>query len=596
MQKNPPVQPEKKLAAPDPAALYLSPYMVEDGCLYMQHTSRQDMSKRKLCNFTAQITTQITRTDGIESRVYVRIKGTHCSGRELPEVEIPFSELQSFGWLHDHWGVDCMLSVGNNTRDHVRFAFQQTAVNAEQRMEYARTGWEKIDGAWEYLMPGDEKNTVTLPSKLSGYSLSKMCSDEDAAILACMLSSAIVPKEILFPLLAYTFLSPLIEFLRRAGCVPKFVVFLQGKTGSRKSTLAALVLSFFGRFTSTELPLSFRDTANSITHNAYALKDTLTCIDDFHPAGSLEEKKLADTAQAIMRSYGDRQGRGRLRADSTPMESRAPMGNAIITGEYPPDIGESGTARYLTLELREQDVDLDELSYYQEQARNGVLQNCMYGFIQFLKENFLQDAETEAKFIQTLQSVFESCRADFQRRSIHCHGRVPEMVAHLELAMKLMLMFLESRGVITNERSGQLSSEFCHLLYESARSQAERITQDKPTHLFLRKLFSLVDGGQYVILHRRDYQYRSANCLGYQDENYFYLYKDSAHKAVKKLCEDQGEHFSVSANALVKSLAEEGISERDGSKNTKKLTLGNTAPRMIWIPKRSLSTILEEVA
>lgn len=51
---------------------------------------------------------------------------------------------------------------------------------------------------------------------------------------------------------------------REAGCEPKFVLFLLGKTGSRKSTLAALTLSFFGRFTASELPLSFRDTSNSM--------------------------------------------------------------------------------------------------------------------------------------------------------------------------------------------------------------------------------------------------------------------------------------------------------------------------------------------
>ena len=113
-------------------------------------------------------------------------------------------------------------------------------------------------------------------------------------------------------------------FLKLAGCEPKFVLFLVGKTGSRKSTLAALMLSFFGKFTASELPLSFRDTANSILHHSFALKDVLTCIDDYHPAGRQEEQKLTATAQSIMRAYGDRAGKGRLRADASPMESRPP--------------------------------------------------------------------------------------------------------------------------------------------------------------------------------------------------------------------------------------------------------------------------------
>ena len=58
--------------------------------------------------------------------------------------------------------------------------------------------------------------------------------------------------------------------------------------------------------------MSFHDTANSILSNIYHLKDVLTCIDDFHPAGRYQEKEMRSIAQNISRYYGDRIGRGRL--------------------------------------------------------------------------------------------------------------------------------------------------------------------------------------------------------------------------------------------------------------------------------------------
>ena len=82
-----------------------------------------------------------------------------------------------------------------------------------------------------------------------------------------------------------------------------------------------------------------------------------------------------------MRAYGDRTGRGRLRADSSPMEARPPQGNAILTGEFPPDIGESGTARYFSLELHDGDVDLEDLTVFQNEASKGALQRCMFSFV-----------------------------------------------------------------------------------------------------------------------------------------------------------------------------------------------------------------------
>ena len=214
-------------------------------------------------------------------------------------------------------------------------------------------------------------------------------------------------------LLAFTFLTPLIEFLRQAQCMPKFVLNIIGSTGTRKSTMAALFLCFFGIFNAGNLPMSFRDTANSIIQNAFALKDVLTCIDDFHPCGRDDERKLTATMQALVRSYGDRTGRGRLRKDSSPMESRPPLGNAIVTSEYPPDIGESGTARYFLLELKDGDVNLDILSSFQQYAEQGIFRRAMFGYTEWIRKKFLQAEKIEEGFVRTLKESFAVYRSDF---------------------------------------------------------------------------------------------------------------------------------------------------------------------------------------
>ena len=108
-------------------------------------------------------------------------------------------------------------------------------------------------------------------------------------------------------------------------------------------------------------------------YNSFSLKDVLTCMDDFYPSGRKEIAKLTETAQLIMRGYGDRIGRGKLKSDSTPMESRSPQGNAIITAEQAPHIGESGMARYFCLELRDGMIDLNNLFKFQREAENCTL-------------------------------------------------------------------------------------------------------------------------------------------------------------------------------------------------------------------------------
>ena len=148
------------------------------------------------------------------------------------------------------------------------------------------------------------------------------------------------------------------------------------------------------------------------------------------------------------------------------------------------------------------------------------------------------------------------------------------------------------------ENCAEIQQQFKDILYRLAARQAENIEQDKPTHIFIRKLYALIQSGQAVVRKRNQYapgDYCPPNFIGYEDENYYYLLKDAVHRQVRKLCEDQGESFSITALALTKALAEEGLSLRDGTKNTRKLDLGGTAPRMIWLRKDKAQAIHDEV-
>ena len=290
--------------------LYSKPYCIKDRCLcVVRQAANGKAYTERLCNFIPWISNEIMSDDGAVVTRRLCVHGIHADGRCLSEVEISSDELTTLNWVVEKWGADCIIDVGRNAKENIRYALQTTAVNAEKKNVYSVTGWKQIDGEWRYLMPGGEDITVRLVGKLKAYSMPEEYRLDDIARVRDMLESQLATKPVLYPLLAYTFLSPLNEFLRQAGCEPKFVFMLLGKTGTRKSTLAALFLSFFGRFNASELPLSFRDTANSIIMNTFALKDVLTCIDDFHPSGRKDEVALTSTAQSVMRAYGDRTGR-----------------------------------------------------------------------------------------------------------------------------------------------------------------------------------------------------------------------------------------------------------------------------------------------
>ncbi len=573
---------------------YAQKYHVKGNRLYEIMAGKNGTYERLLCNFAPEIVCEITVDDGTVNTTYVRLRGVHESGHTLPEIEIPAADLASFNWMAERWGMDCILEVGKTVKDCVRHAIQTTAAHAEKKTVFAVTGWKKIAEDWYYLMPGDDNHTVDLHGKLRGYGMERKYDSLDIQTAACMLRMMPVPEEVMFPLLAFTFLSPLNHFLKEAGCEPKFVMLLSGKTGSRKSTLAALMLSFFGKFTASELPLSFRDTANSILYNAFALKDVLTVIDDLHPSSRMEEQKMNGTAQAIMRAYGDRTGKGRLCADSSPMESRPPQGNAIVTAEFTPDIGESGTARYFALELKESDVDLETLSAYQREAANGTLQRCMFAYTEWIKKTFLCTEEAKQEFVRFLNSRFLFCRDEFRKSGIHCHGRVPEAVAHLQMGMDFFLLFLKEKQVMDEESCAEIQQRFKDILYRLAARQAENIDQDKPTHLFIRKLFSLLESEKVCLLNRNDvHEFIPNHCVGYEDEAWFYLHTDIAHRMVRKLCDEQGESFAVTSKGLLKALAEEGLIKTSAGQNTVSIRIHEKSRRVMCLDKHKAKMIAD---
>ena len=570
------------------------PFEIRDNCLYVTTVSKRGSSTTKVCNFVPRIVSEKTVDDGAVTEKTLVLSGIHADGSTLPPVEVNGADLSNFNWLLDKWGAKCIIEVGQRCKDYLRYYILTTSDSAEQLTEYHVTGWKKIDGEWHFLLPGDDSLNVTLKGKLRYYCGERNWSKTDLHTAKLLYTMPPARKEIIHPLLAFAFLTPLNEFLRQAGCMPKFTLFLTGRTGTRKSTIAALILSFFGTFTSTDLPMSFQDTANSITANAFTLKDVLTCIDDFYPSDNAEMKKLNTTAQKIMRAYGDRTGRGRMRADCTLMENRPPQGNAIITGELRPDVGESGIARYFPLELKDGDVNLAYLTDYQEEAAQGVYRRTMYAYTEWLKRRFICDDDHEEKFVKRLRELYDFYRSDFLSHGVKCHGRLPEIVACLMIGMRFFLYFLKENGVIFQDEKDEEIKNFSDLLLRVAAQQAVDIEYEKPANIFVRKLYALMESGDVVLKKKGSHgDYTPSFFSGIVNSDYLMIHLDSVFPLIKKLCSDSGEAFPYTKNSIMKALVEEGIAEPGRQSTTRVTKIQNFSMRLLYLRKDKTDAIAE---
>ncbi|OPX90383.1 MAG: hypothetical protein A4E53_01039 [Pelotomaculum sp. PtaB.Bin104] len=508
-----------------------------------------------ICNFLAKAVKETTRDDGLEQKKSFRIAGVLAGGIPLPEIEVSAKDFSGMGWIAPGWGLCPNIEPGSGTKDRVRHAIQSIAYGIEKETVYTHLGWRKIGGKWAYLHSSGAIGTANIiidvsESKLERYELPAQTGDLVEAIKISLNLLRVAPLEVSIPLFAYTYLAPLCEPLQLAGYEPSFLVWLFGESGSMKSTLAALFLCHFGKFSRTSLPASFRDTINALEKKAFLVKDSLLVIDDFHPVPNpMEAKKMAQTAQRLLRGYGDRVGKARMNSDLTSRAAYAPRGLGMITGEDTPDLGRSATARYLGVELKKSTIDIQLLS--ETQSNTEKLAQAMRGYIEWLAHELDELPEMLGKwFVSNRQKAV----------SENQHGRLPEIVAWLYLGFTMALNFAEQTGALEREEKNKMLAKSWNVLVGLGADQAVIIESEKPARKFLGILRELMQAGTIFLRNLHDARPVSEpGFLGWFDSEYCYLLPDLAYKTVQQFCIGQGGHFPVGQRMLWKELETENL-------------------------------------
>ena len=208
---------------------------------------------------------------------------------------------------------------------------------------------------------------------LSGYHLPIQSAEGTVRnVRASLRLLSVTPDRVSFPLLAAVYGAPLGN--------ADFSIFLTGRTGTFKSTLAGLCQQHYGATMDAQhLPGNFASTANSLEVLAFSAKDSLLVVDDFVPMGTAADRGLQLVAERLFRGIGNHQGRGRRRGGAGLAESLPPRALVLATGEQVPE-GRSLRARMLIVETQPGDVNLALLSELQESGREGQLAGAMSAY------------------------------------------------------------------------------------------------------------------------------------------------------------------------------------------------------------------------
>lgn len=552
---------------------------------------------RIISNFIINPKSEIIKTDGCDSESKLILEGILEGGVKLPEVEISMEEFIKMDWITQRWGIRPTISPGRNMKDYLKDCVQQISKDIDINTIYSHTGWTVQDNKYIYLHSkggiGSDNINTDIPLELSGYSFPKEVRDKKEAIDLSLETLNLAKHDITIPLLSMTYLAPLVGLIAEWNRTPNFVLWVYGLTGSRKTSASLAFLNHFGNFSSNIPPASFKDTANAIELKAHTLKDSLLLIDDYHPnIDGSDARKLASTAERILRMYGDRVGRSRMRADTTLNKTYKPRGMAIVTGEDLPK-GASSTARYIGVEIKREDINLDILSKLQKEHKK--LAEAMAIYIDWISKN----VELVQSFID---EKFDELKIKYKEETTH--GRINDAVIWLSISFELLLTFLYEYMFICDDEIEELRLSNEQVIKNILKNQEALYRNQEVELMFIDALEEMINLGKLCLLpvkKQKDNNQIISNYagkfIGYYDKEFLYLYDSTMYAEVETFLKGKGQSISVSVNTLLKMLRDKNyIKTEEGQLKPKKLvydsiTKNKERIRLVHLYKKNLNLV-----
>lgn len=566
---------------------------------------KQDSNEDKLIsNFLAVPVKYITYDNGKDSRTDILLKAILSTGEELPEILVDVNNIENVTWITNLiWKLKARISPNGNNKEYFKDTVKILGALAGTETIYSHTGFRKVNGKLVYLYHGgaigtNEDIKVDLSdSGLEQYKFPPKEQNENdikEAIQTSLKLFDLSKETIIVPLIGTIFLSPLQDIFNKQGISNGFVTWILGESGTQKSTLAALMLSHFGEFERDTIPCGFKDTVNSLEKKAFTLKDCPILVDDYFPSQSLqEERKMNAVAESIFGMAGDKQGRSRMKQNGQDIrKSYSSRGTLMATGENFPNFAESRVARSVIVEIEKGEINLDVLSYLQQNKNKFGI--CMREYIEWIIKNY---DEISTQINEDFPMYREKFNKDFS------HARIPENMASLYIGNELFYQFARDKGVIdTTTMTERILISFRSLM-SLATKQSIKTSDSKPDKMFFYAIQEMLASRDVYFrtylreddIHKSNSTFlpkATASCLGCYDSNAgaYYLIPGITYKTIVEYYERQNVKFPLNQAALWTYLKKHGaISIAEKDRNTIRRKINNESIAVIAVHQEKIS-------
>lgn len=291
-----------------------------------------------------------------------------------------------------------------------------------------------------------------------------------------------------------------------AICDPRFAIFLQGETGTMKTSFALLMLSFFVPGSKESDCASFKSTENALRARFEATGNVVAIVDDYvESPGSRNGGKESEKADDFIRSVVNRTGKDRCNGDGSLRPRYTPRGLPLVTGEVLPDGLESLRRRMVNLRIDKTTFEKavsgkrpNRFDWFQSFADDGVFATAMGAYISWAAGR--------------LEMVRDLMDYTFSLKASSVHFRLKDAADFVLSAMGCFLAFAKDVGVVSESDC----EAHLDLAWDAVQHMLDRVylesLEDCPTEAFAQLLHAALSSGR---CHIEIENFEVFNDLGY---------------------------------------------------------------------------------
>ena len=497
-------------------ALLLQKEYAEKGVILQNFTKCEQSC---LLNFNLKLAKKIIRvydTENGEVKKYdydIWIQVTKQNGKVIDfEASVSSEKVKDISWVTKATHSLATIPRDKDQREEW-YEKVQCCVESENvpfELMYPNAGWREIrPNVWRFVYAdgviGEEGVDIhTLPRYNLILKPEKIGVAETFQLATKMIH--VTKNATALEVFLFTHMGIMSTLFDRAGFPLKFVLGTVGVTNSRKTSLVLALSQVFGR----EKFLSDAEFATAtrcgIEKTLSTFKDGVVIIDDFKPGINVgQQNELNRKLDELVRMYGDRVPKKRMTDFMSDGEKKYfPIGGGcVLTMELVTGVTSSITRMFLT-ELGQDDVQNDQLSFYQE--NRWVLNTHLYDFVLWVTDHFEKVVNYVSNRIPQLRS-----------ERLYTVGRYNEMRAFFTVTTEIFSQYARDRNFWMEDESFSFQHSVKMAIGEELCSMQRYIRKLDKGIWILRALDELIKRGQSSVKELNENT--CSQCLEIYDSN-----------------------------------------------------------------------------